>query len=119
MGIEKYKVPLCMVDGVEFALDDAPEVRITVRMPIQANKKFAFGWAKRLPMRGGEIDASPFDVVLAQRAELFENQIIKIEGVSNPGSFWDDYPLAMEEIWEKVQDELPKYQKTLESEAKN
>lgn len=118
MSLDKYKAPLCLTEGVVFSLNDAKEVKITVRMPISANRKFAFGWAKRLPISDGKIDASPFDVVEAQRKELFENQIISIEGVENKESFWDDYPLAIEEIWEKVQAELPKYETQLEEETK-
>jgi hypothetical protein len=119
MGLEKYKVPLCMVDGVEFTLADAPEVKITVKMPINANKQFSFGWARRLPVKNGTLDATPFDVVEAQRTELFHSQIVKIEGVDKPKTFWVDYPLAMDEIWEKVQAALPQYQEQLESEIKN
>ncbi|CAB4132239.1 hypothetical protein UFOVP139_54 [uncultured Caudovirales phage] len=119
MSLDKYKLPLCMVDGVEFALDDAPEVKVTVRMPIQANKKFSFGWARRLPIKDGVLEASPFDVVAAQKVEFFETQIVKIEGVDKPETFWKDYPLALEEIWEKVQAALPEYQDQLEEEAKN
>jgi hypothetical protein len=119
MSLEKYKMPLCLIDGVEFTLDDAPEVKITVKMPINANKQFSFGWAKRLPVKNGSIDASPFDVVEAQRTEFFGSQIIKIDGVEKPKSFWADYPLAMDEIWDKVQAALPKYQEQLETESKN
>lgn len=119
MSLENYKLPLCMIDGVGFSLDGAPEVKITVKMPVTANKKFSFGWAKRLPIKNGEIDASPFDVVEAQRKEFFETQIIKVEGVDRPKTFWSDYPLAMDEIWEKVQAALPQYQVQLEAELKN
>lgn len=119
MGLDKYRLPLCMVDGVEFTLDDAPEVKIKVKMPINANKQFSFGWAKRLPIKLGQIDASPFDVVQAQRNEFFESQIISIQGVKKPDSFWTDYPLALDEIWEKVQAAMPQYQTQLETELKN
>lgn len=119
MSLDNYKLPLCLVDGVEFTLDDAPEVKVTVRMPIDANRKFAVGWAKRLPMKNGQFDASPFDVVEIQKTEFFESQIIKIVGVKKPESFWTDYPLALEEIWTKVRDALPNYQAQLETETKN
>jgi hypothetical protein len=118
MSLDKYKVPLCMTDGVEFTLDDAPKVKIKVKMPINENKQFSFGWARRLPVKDGQIDANPFDVVIAQRDEFFESQIIKIDGVKSPDSFWIDYPLAMDEIWKKVQDATPKYQEQLETELK-
>jgi hypothetical protein len=122
MSLDKYKAPLCLTEGVTFELDDAKEVKVTVRMPINANRKFAFGWAKRLPMSAdGKIEASPFDVVEAQRNELFENQIVSIVGldmVDGVGSFWDEYPLAKEEIWEKVQAALPQYERQLEVETK-
>lgn len=120
MGLNSYKAPLCMVDGVEFSLDNAPEIKVTVRMPIPANKQFSFGWAKRLPMSpDGKIDASPFDVVYAQRSELFASQIIKIEGVKDTTNFWNEYPLAEEEIWDKVQAALPKYRDNLDEQVKN
>lgn len=122
MSLDKYKAPMCLTDGVTFELDDAKEVKITVRMPINANRKFSIGWAKRLPMSvDGKIDASPFDVVEAQRQELFENQIVSIVGldmVDEVGSFWDEYPLAKDEIWKKVQDSLPQYETQLEVETK-
>lgn len=120
MSLDKYKAPLCLTEGITFTLDDAKEVKITVRMPISVNKQFSFGWAKRLKVDAeGQIDASPFDVVDAQRKELFENHIVKIEGVEKPETFWTDYPLAIEEIWTKVQDALPKYEVQLVAEAKN
>lgn len=119
MGLDSYKLPLCLTEGVAFTLDDAPEVKVVVRMPIGSNRKFSFGWAKRLPISDdGKIEATPFDVVEAQRKELFENQIVSIQGVKKPETFWIDYPLATEEIWDKVQASLPKYEKQLEAEAK-
>lgn len=119
MSLEKYKLPLCLIDGVQFELDDAPEVKVTVKMPINANKQFSLGWAKRLIIKNGEINASPFDVIDAQQKEFFASQIISIEGVKKPETFWSDYPLAMDEIWNKAKDALPKYEKQLEVEAKN
>jgi hypothetical protein len=120
MSLDKYKLPLCLTEGVVFTLDDAPEVKITVAMPISSNRKFAFGWAKRLPMtQDGKFEANPFDVMEAQRAELIESCILKLEGVSEPETFFKDYPLVIEELWAKVQDVLPTYEKQLETEAKN
>jgi hypothetical protein len=122
MSLDKYRAPLCLTDGITFELDDAKKVKVTVRMPINANRKFSIGWAKRLPMSAdGKIDASPFDVVEAQRKELFENHIVSITGLDmadEATNFWEQYPLAVEEIWKKVQDALPQYEKQLEVEAK-
>ena len=120
MSLDKYKLPLCLTEGVVFTLDDAPEVKITVAMPISSNRKFAFGWAKRLPMdETGKFEANPFDVMEAQRAELIESCILKIEGVENTDSFFNGYPLVIEELWTKVQAVLPNYEKQLEEESKN
>lgn len=119
MSLDKYKLPLCLTEGVTFTLDDAKEIKVTVRMPIDANRKFMFGWAKRFPVSPeGKIDASPYEVVEAQRQELFENHIISIVGTNDVDGFWEKYPLALEEIWGKVQDSLPQYQTKMEEEAK-
>lgn len=119
MSLDSYKLPLCLVEGVEFALDAAPEVKVKVKLPINANKAYSIGWAKRLPIKNGALDASPFDVVDAQRKEFFESQVISITGVKKMESFWAEYPLAMDEIWEKVQAALPAYQDQLEADLKN
>lgn len=120
MSLDKYKLPLCLTEGVEITLDDAPEVKITVAMPISSNRKFAFGWAKRLPMnQDGKFEANPFDVMEAQRAEFINSCILKLEGVDKPETFFSDYPLVIEELWNKVQNLLPNYEKQLEDEAKN
>lgn len=120
MSLDKYKLPLCLTEGVEITLDDAPEVKITVAMPISSNRKFAFGWAKRLPMtQDGKFEANPFDVMEAQRAELIDSCILKLEGVDKPETFFSDYPLVIEELWSKVQELLPNYEKQLEEESKN
>lgn len=120
MSLDKYKLPLCLTEGVEFTLDDAPEVKITIAMPIAANRKFSFGWAKRLPMnQDGTFDANPFDVMEAQREELVESCILKVEGVESKETLFKDYPLIIDELWNKVQAVLPTYEKRLETEAKN
>jgi hypothetical protein len=118
MSLNMYKLPLCLVDGVSFTLDHAPEVKITVKMPIAANRGFALDWAKKLPIKDGQITANPFEVIEAQQESFFSTQILSIEG-ANSDKFFDEYPTARDEIWRKVQDELPKYEQKLEDEIKN
>jgi hypothetical protein len=119
MALDKYRLPLCLTEGVSFTLDDAPEVTITVKMPIAANRDFMFAWAKLLPVGAdGNIAATPFDMTDAQRRAFFPGQVISVKGV-DAANFWDDYPLAKEEIWTKVQNALPGYETKLEAEAKN
>lgn len=118
MSLNKYKLPLCLTEGVSFALDDAKEVIITVKMPIDANKDFSLDWARRLKVLDGEIISTPFDIIKAQQDSFFETQIIKVEGVDSPEAFFKDYPLAKDEIWNKVQAELPNYEKKVEAEVK-
>jgi hypothetical protein len=113
-----YKLPLCLVDGVSFTLDHAPEVKITVKMPIAANRSFALEWAKKLPIKDGEINANPFEVIEAQQDAFFKTQVLSIEGTDSK-DFFNEYPTAKDEIWKKVQDELPKYEQKLEDEIKN
>ena len=118
MSLNKYKLPLCLTDGVSFTLDDAKEVIITVKMPIDVNRDFALDWSRRLKMVDGEFVSSPLDVYKAQQDSFFETQVIKIEGVDSPETFFKDYPLAKDEIWTKVQNELPKYEKKVAAEVK-
>lgn len=118
MSLDKYKLPLCLTDGVTFTLNDAKEVSITVKMPINANRTYSLDWARRLKVVNNQISATPFDVIQAQRDSFFETQIIKIEGAADPESFFADYPLAADEIWDKVQAALPQYEKNVEAEAK-
>lgn len=118
MSLNKYKLPLCLTEGVSFTLDDAKEVIITVKMPINANRSYSLDWARRLRVVDNQISATPFDVIQAQRDSFFETQIIKVEGVDNAESFFDEYPLAADEIWEKVQAALPEYEKNVEVESK-
>jgi hypothetical protein len=119
MSLENYRLPLCMTEGVSFTLDNAPEVTITVKMPIAANRDFMFAWAKLLPVGAdGTIAASPFDMTEAQRSAFFPGQVISVTG-ADAFNFWEEYPLAKEEIWTKVQNALPGYESKLEAEAKN
>jgi hypothetical protein len=118
MSLDRYKLPLCLTEGVSFTLDDAKEVTITVKMPINSNRDFSLDWARRLRVIDNKISATPFDVIKAQRDSFFETQIIKIEGVESPDSFFKDYPLAEDEIWEKVQADLPDYEVKVEEEIK-
>lgn len=118
MSLNKYKLPLCLTEGVSFTLDDAKEVVITVKMPIDANRDFSLDWARRLKVIDGEIISTPFDVIKAQQDSFFETQIIKVEGVDSPDTFFKDYPLAKDEVWNKVQAEVPKYEKRVDAEVK-
>jgi hypothetical protein len=119
MSLDKYRLPLCLTQGVSFTLDNAPGVVVTVKMPIAANREYVFAWAKRLPVSAtGEISSSPFELSEAQRAAFFPGQVISVEGVLSD-DFWEEYPLAKDEIWDKVQKALPEYEAKLEVEAKN
>lgn len=119
MSLDKYRLPLCLTEGVSFSLNDAPEVVVTVKMPINANREYMFAWAKLLPVSAtGDIQSSPFDLSEAQRNAFFPGQVLRIEGVLSD-NFWEEYPLAKDEIWDKVQKALPEYEAKLEGEAKN
>lgn len=119
MSLDKYRLPLCLTQGVSFSLDDAPEVVVTVKMPIAANRDYVFAWAKLLPVSAtGEIKSSPFELSEAQRSAFFPGQVISITGISSE-NFWEEFPLAKDEIWDKVQKALPEYEAKLEAEAKN
>jgi hypothetical protein len=118
MALDKYKLPLCLTEGVEFTLDDAPHVKITVRMPLQINKSYSMGWTGRLAVKDGVPNPTWTEIIKAQEDEFFSSQVIKIVGVKSPDTFWQDYPLAIDEIWKKVQAALPKYQDQLVAEEK-
>lgn len=110
MGLELYKLPLGLADGVEIPLPET-DVVFTIMLPCNSNEEFSSRLLARLNMTTDDISedgsptVNPQDFSDKRQKLFFDTCIIDVRGLPDGISkdeFFKEYPLAAKFLMRKA-----------------
>jgi len=106
--LSSYKLNSAYTEGVDFALDEAPDVVFRVILPGQFNRAYMADLYNSMDIDvddDGTVNRNAGNLVETSRAQevaFMEHCLVSIDGEPAPEDFLTEYPKAVRELIEKA-----------------